>query len=179
MNKEHGNIILIGFMGSGKTTFGKWIAREHGMSFLDTDEYIEKQQNKRIKDIFRDSGEEAFRDMETAAVKKLTDSVENTVISVGGGLPVRDVNRKLLKELGCVVYLETSVEELMKRLKKDSSRPLLAGGDLRERIESLMVAREDLYKEAADMIVVTDKADFSNMYGKIVAAVNMNIAGED
>ena len=101
-------------MGSGKTTFGKWIAREHGMSFLDTDEYIEKQQNKRIKDIFRDSGEEAFRDMETAAVKKLTDSVENTVISVGGGLPVRDINRKLLKELGCVVYLETSVEELMK-----------------------------------------------------------------
>ena len=67
----------------------------------------------------------------------------------------------------------------MKRLKKDSSRPLLAGGDLRERIESLMAAREDLYKEAADMIVVTDKADFSDMYGKIVAAVNMNIAGED
>ena len=71
MNNGHNNIILIGFMGSGKTTFGKWITRNHNMEFLDTDEYIENKYNKLIKDIFRDSGEETFRDMETQAIKEL------------------------------------------------------------------------------------------------------------
>ena len=71
MNNGHNNIILIGFMGSGKTTFGKWITRNHNMEFIDTDEYIENKYNKLIKDIFRDSGEETFRDMETQAIKEL------------------------------------------------------------------------------------------------------------
>ena len=70
MNRKN-NIILIGFMGSGKTTFGRWITRTHNMEFLDTDEYIENKYNKLIKDIFRDSGEEAFRDMETQTIKEL------------------------------------------------------------------------------------------------------------
>ncbi|MEI3202306.1 MAG: shikimate kinase [Lachnospira eligens] len=74
--------------------------------FIDTDEYIEKKYNKLIKDIFRESGEEAFRNMETQAIKELAHSCDNCVISVGGGLPVRDINRRLLKELGIVVYLE-------------------------------------------------------------------------
>ena len=89
MNKENGNIILIGFMGSGKTTFGKWISEKHGMKFIDTDEYIENKQGRLIKDIFRESGEEVFRDMETAAVRELIDNTTNTVVSVGGGLPLR------------------------------------------------------------------------------------------
>lgn len=111
MNNGHNNIILIGFMGSGKTTFGKWITRNHNMEFLDTDEYIENKYNKLIKDIFRDSGEETFRDMETQAIKELAQVCDNCVISVGGGLPVRAVNRSLLKELGIVVYLEASVDD--------------------------------------------------------------------
>ena len=152
LQKELG-IILIGFMGSGKTTFGRWISTSHSMKFIDTDEYIEKKYNKLIKDIFRESGEEAFRNMETQAVRELADSCDNCVISVGGGLPVRDINRRLLKELGIVVYLKTEVDELVKRLSKDTSRPLLAGGNLREKIESLMTAREALYKDAADVIV--------------------------
>ena len=83
------------------------------MEFLDTDEYIENKYNKLIKDIFRDSGEETFRDMETQAIKELAQVCDNCVISVGGGLPVREVNRSLLKELGIVVYLEASVDELV------------------------------------------------------------------
>lgn len=175
MNNGHNNIILIGFMGSGKTTFGKWITRNHNMEFLDTDEYIENKYNKLIKDIFRDSGEETFRDMETQAIKELAQVCDNCVISVGGGLPVRAVNRSLLKELGIVVYLEASVDELVKRLSKDTSRPLLAGGNLREKIESLMAAREALYKEAADIIVKTDDRRFEDMYTDVVTAINMGI----
>lgn len=174
MNRKN-NIILIGFMGSGKTTFGRWITRTHNMEFLDTDEYIENKYNKLIKDIFRDSGEETFRDMETQAIKELAQVCDNCVISVGGGLPVREVNRSLLKELGIVVYLEASVDELVKRLSKDTSRPLLAGGNLREKIESLMTAREALYKDAADVIVKTDGRRFEDMYADIVSAVNIGI----
>ena len=172
MNRKK-NIILIGFMGSGKTTFGRWISTSHSMKFIDTDEYIEKKYNKLIKDIFRESGEEAFRNMETQAVRELADSCDNCVISVGGGLPVRDINRRLLKEL--VVYLKTEVDELVKRLSKDTSRPLLAGGNLREKIESLMTAREALYKDAADVIVKTDGRRFEDMYADIVSAVNIGI----
>lgn len=174
MNRKN-NIILIGFMGSGKTTFGRWITRTHNMEFLDTDEYIENKYNKLIKDIFRDSGEEAFRDMETQTIKELAQVCDNCVISVGGGLPVREVNRSFLKELGIVVYLEASVDELVKRLSKDTSRPLLAGGNLREKIESLMTAREVLYKDAADVIVKTDGRRFEDMYADIVSAVNIGI----
>ena len=173
MNRKN-NIILIGFMGSGKTTFGRWISTSHSMKFIDTDEYIEKKYNKLIKDIFRESGEEAFRNMETQAVRELADSSDNCVISVGG-LPVRDINRRLLKELGIVVYLKTEVDELVKRLSKDTSRPLLAGGNLREKIESLMTAREALYKDAADVIVKTDGRRFEDMYADIVSAVNIGI----
>ncbi len=179
MNKENGNIILIGFMGSGKTTFGKWISEKHGMKFIDTDEYIENKQGRLIKDIFRESGEEVFRDMETAAVRELIDNTTNTVISVGGGLPLREVNRKLLRQLGCVVFLDTSVDELVRRLDKDTSRPLLAGGDVRQKIESLMQARMEYYKEAADLIVTTTNNNFTDIYNTIVSAINMNLTGED
>lgn len=179
MNKENGNIILIGFMGSGKTTFGKWISEKHGMKFIDTDEYIENKQGRLIKDIFRESGEEVFRDMETAAVRELIDNTTNTVVSVGGGLPLREINRKLLRQLGCVVFLDTSVDELVRRLDKDTSRPLLAGGNVRQKIESLMQARMEYYKEAADLIVTTTNNSFTDMYNTIVSAINMNLTGED
>ena len=140
---------------------------EDGLPGLDTDEYIENKYNKLIKDIFRDSGEEAFRDMETQTIKELAQVCDNCVISVGGGLPVREVNRSFLKELGIVVYLEASVDELVKRLSKDTSRPLLGGGNLRE--------REALYKDAADVIVKTDGRRFEDMYADIVSAVNIGI----
>ena len=110
------NIVLIGFMGSGKTTFGKWISRKYGYSFCDTDEYIEKKEKTTINDIFASKGEAAFRDMETETVKEFADSLKKCVVSVGGGLPVRKENREILKSIGTVVYLKASEEELCKRL---------------------------------------------------------------
>ena len=155
-------------MGCGKTTFGKWIAKHHGMDFIDTDYYIESVQKRSINEIFADQGEEYFRDLETQTIKKLAESVNNSVISVGGGLPVRECNRALLKKLGKVVFLDTSIDELEKRLSNDTRRPLLAGGKVRDKIEALMRARKDIYESTADCIITTDNQSFEAMYDNII-----------
>lgn len=166
------NIILIGFMGSGKTTFGKWIANNKNMIFCDTDELIEEEQSCSINEIFADKGEEYFRDLETDMLQKLIVSSKNAVISVGGGLPVRECNRPLLAKLGKCVYLNTSKEELVKRLKNDKTRPLLAGGGLEQKIASLMAARKDIYEETADIIIDTENKSFEQMYCEISTIIN-------
>ncbi len=168
------NIILIGFMGSGKTTFGKWLAGSWNMGFCDTDELIEAKEDRTINDIFSKKGEEYFRDLETEMIKALIDErvdrvpqnmglTESAVISVGGGLPVRPVNRELMHRLGICVYLRTSKEELVRRLQSDTTRPLLAGGRLEEKISSLMAARRDIYESVADLILDTDNMSFEAM----------------
>ena len=161
------NIVLIGFMGCGKTTFGKWIANNYNMEFIDTDDYIESKENRKISDIFASDGEEFFRSLETSTIDKLSKSVSNAVISVGGGLPVRECNRAIRKQLGKVIYLETSINELEKRLKNDTKRPLLAGGNVRQKIESLMIARENIYISVADCVIKTDNKSFKQMYEEV------------
>ena len=161
------NIVLIGFMGCGKTTFGKWIANNYNMEFIDTDDYIESKENRKISDIFASDGEEFFRSLETSTIDKLSKSVSNAVISVGGGLPVRECNRAILKQLGKVIYLEPSINELEKRLKNDTKRPLLAGGNVRQKIESLMSARENIYISVADCVIKTDNKSFKQMYEEV------------
>lgn len=168
---KNGNIVLIGFMGSGKTTFGRWIAKKYKMDFCDTDEYIERKQGRSIKDIFAQDGEEVFRNMETETVRELAGEMRNTVFSVGGGLPVREENRALLRGLGTVVYLLASEEELCRRLAKDESRPLLSGADIRTRIHTLMDARADIYKDAADIMIHTDGVEFEDMYRELSVSV--------
>lgn len=162
------NIILIGFMGSGKTSFGKWLCNHTGMSFIDTDEEIVKLENRSINDIFATDGEEYFRDLETKLLESLL-SVDNSIISMGGGTPIREQNGELLKKLGTVVYLRTTVSTLCKRLSRDKSRPLLAGGNLREKITSLMDKREHIYVQRADVIIDTDNKRFEDIYEGIKA----------
>lgn len=94
------NIILIGFMGCGKTTFGTWIAKNKKMDFCDTDALIVEKEKKSINDIFSENGEPYFRELETEIVKDLIKSRHNTVVSVGGGLPLKPENRELLKKTG-------------------------------------------------------------------------------
>jgi shikimate kinase len=162
MNKD--SIVLIGFMGSGKTTLGKWIAENQGYIFVDTDELIETEEGRTINEIFATDGEEYFRNLETQVIGRLADDDRKLVISVGGGLPVRDENRKLMRRAGRVVYLNTGVDELERRLKGDTTRPLLAGSDLRKKITDLMEKRERLYLDAADVVVDTEKRTFEEIY---------------
>ena len=143
------NMILIGFMGAGKTSIGKRVARLLQLELIDTDEWIEQQQNRSINDIFAAEGEPYFRDLETAALKELLQREGKAVISVGGGLPMREENRKLLHTLGTVIYLEADPETLYQRLQGSKNRPKLQGGDLREKIRNLMEQREETYLETA------------------------------
>lgn len=150
------NIILIGFMGAGKTTVGKFLARDSGMRFLDTDDQIVSWQKMSIPDIFSAYGEEYFRNLETELLRNMQDNTKHAVISVGGGMPVREENRVLLRKLGCVVYLSASKETILSRVGRDGSRPMLNGEDLEKRVEQLMRDREALYRQAAHVEVKTD-----------------------
>ncbi len=149
-------IVLMGFMGAGKSTIGRKLAKTLNCEFIDTDEQIEKEQGRKISDIFAIDGEKAFRDMETDLLKCLQDSEKNFVLSIGGGMPVREENRGLLRNLGTVVYLKTSKEEIIRRVSGDTNRPLLQGGALEEKVTNLMNAREQIYIDTAHVEVVTD-----------------------
>lgn len=150
------NIILIGFMGAGKTTVGRLLSRERKMEFVDTDDRIAMEQGQKIPDIFAQNGEPYFRDLETELLRRMQKDTRQSVISVGGGMPVREENRKLLRALGCVIYLSATKETILERVRNDGSRPMLSGGDLQQRVEQLMREREALYRRAAHMEVRTD-----------------------
>ena len=149
-------IILMGFMGCGKTSTGKALSESRHIPLLDTDQMIEERAGKTISRIFEEEGEASFRDRETALLKELNEDPPECILSIGGGMPVREENRPLLKSLGEIIYLTASDEELVRRLQGDATRPLLAGGDLPGRIASLKAAREDIYRSLADRIIATD-----------------------
>lgn len=156
-------IILIGFMGAGKTTIGTRLAEKTGLLLVDTDAMIEEMAQMTISQIFALKGEEAFRATETRVLEELLNRKEELVISVGGGLPMREENRRLLKQLGTVVYLKVSAETVLKRLEGDTTRPLLAGPDGKERVSSLLKERGPVYEEAADMILKVDGKDVEGL----------------
>lgn len=162
------HIILIGFMGAGKTTLGKKLARRMELEFVDTDDMVESQTGQMISDIFAQKGEAYFRSLETDMLCQLRQRKTSCIIAVGGGLPMQPVNRPLLKELGTVVFLEAGVETLVQRLKNDTRRPKLQGGDLRERIVTLMKEREGVYRQVADVCVSTDNRSYSVILEEIM-----------
>lgn len=162
------NIILIGFMGCGKSSIGRYLEKKKSYTLIDTDDYIEKHQGRSINDIFAVEGEEYFRNLETQCIRELIDKADNNlVIAVGGGLPMRSENQTLLKELGKVVYLRATENTLVDRLTGDSKRPLLKGGDLRTKISDLFAKREATYIELADAIVDTDNCSYEDVIKSI------------
>lgn len=167
-------IVLMGFMGAGKTTVGKYLAKMLSCEFIDTDERIELEQGRKISDIFAESGEQAFRDMETELLRRLQDSEEDFVLSIGGGMPVREENRELLRKIGTVVYLKASKETIIKRVSGDRSRPLLLGGELEEKVTSLMNAREKIYVETAHAKVTTDNRSPEEIADFIIIQCNFD-----
>ena len=166
------NIILEGFMGSGKSTVSEILSDKLDLELIDTDEAIEEAEGRKISDIFERDGEEAFRDMETGLVEMMvSDHMRETVISLGGGLPVREKNRELLKKVGKVVYLRTAPETVYDRLKGDDTRPLLKSEDPLARIKELQDKRGKIYEEAADIIVDTDGKTPVQVADEIIAAI--------
>ncbi len=164
------NLILIGFMGSGKTTIGKQLSREMGRPIVDTDSLIEEKQGRAISEIFAAEGEACFRQLETECLRELLSGGNNQIIATGGGLPMREENRSLLKQLGRVIYLKASVTEVLKRLAGDTTRPLLAGSDFAEKTKVLLEQREPVYEEAADIVIDTTTKDVNGIIEEIMEA---------
>lgn len=153
-------LVLIGFMGAGKTSVGKELADLLGCALCDTDQETERRAGTAVSELFRLQGEEGFRNMETDTLRKLLEQTGGdggfAVISAGGGLVLREENRRLLKENAVCVYLKTSPEQVLRRLQGDTTRPLLQGGNVREKVEGLMADRGPVYEKAADITVNTD-----------------------
>jgi shikimate kinase len=153
-NPKRDNIVLIGFMGSGKTSVGRVIAKRLRFQFLDTDHLVEERARATIPQIFAGpGGESAFRDRETAALESLLVATHRHVIATGGGIVTQTRNIPLLRQLGWVVLLQADPEELYRRVARNHDRPLLKVKDPRGRVQEMVTAREPLYREAADFVV--------------------------
>ncbi|WP_128895042.1 shikimate kinase [Longirhabdus pacifica] len=147
---QHKNIILIGFMGTGKSAVGKRLASECGMVYTDIDHQITEYENKSIPDIFSLFGEDYFRKVET---KVLTDALQNKnqVIATGGGAVLSPHNVQLMMRNGLVIHLKADETTIFERVKSDSARPLLQG-DAKEMISKLLAKREGMYDFASQSI---------------------------
>lgn len=155
-------------MGSGKTSVGVKLAKALSYDFMDTDECIVKKYGQSIKEIFTVHGETYFRNLETNFIKELTGKISNTIISVGGGLPIQPGNGALLHELGTVVYLSTSSETIRERLQGDITRPLLIGQDGKNKLEELYTYREPIYRSNAQLIITTDHKSIEEIVSNIL-----------
>lgn len=161
------NVILIGFMGCGKTTVGLRLSYRLRRTVIDTDKEIEREEKRTISEIFATDGELYFRDRETQSLRKLITAAANQIISVGGGLPMREENRRLLHELGQVFYLRAEAETIYERLKSDTTRPLLQGEDPLTKIKTLLQERDSYYREAADVVITVDGKSFDEILCEI------------
>ncbi len=150
------SIVLIGFMGSGKSTVGRELQQRLGYPLVDMDQTIEERAGKTISAIFGDEGEAAFRGMETALLRELNDSdAPRRIISTGGGVVGRAENRTLLRDLGYVVWLCAPADVILERTAKNRSRPLLQTEDPAAMINALMEERRPLYEETAHLKLET------------------------
>ncbi|NQU18177.1 MAG: shikimate kinase [Candidatus Saganbacteria bacterium] len=160
------NIILIGFMGSGKSEIGRRLASRLSMSFLDTDTLIEKTENSKISEIFEKKGEEYFRDLETKVIKTLGD-YEKFVFATGGGMILRSENVKMLKELGPLILLWAGPEIIFERLRHSKNRPLIQG-EKENKIRKILEERTPIYNQAADFKIDTSKLSINQAVEEIV-----------
>ena len=145
-------VFLVGFMGAGKTSVARKLARMAGVASVDMDTYIERCEHKRVKEIFAEVGEDGFRAIETQTLYELGMKKDPMVISCGGGVVLRPENRKALSELGLVVYLSVTAAEAASRISDVSSRPLF--GDL-QNAQRVIDERLPLYEEVADVTIDT------------------------
>ena len=163
------NIILIGFMGSGKSTIGRRLAKLLEYDFIDTDHLIEEDQGCSIDEIFKYGGEECFRDMETVLLNNIK-NVKNSVIATGGGMILRRNNQDLLQEMGKQVYLKVPKKILLQRLKFDQNRPLLKVKNPEFVLKKMYEERCLLY-EQADCIIETGQISPKQTVLKIIQRI--------
>jgi shikimate kinase len=159
------NVVLVGFMGAGKSSIARLVARSLGFECIDTDDLVVENARMPIHRIFQNQGEEAFRDLETAALLSLADR-EHLIISTGGGIVLREQNRKQLRTIGFTVWLSASVEATYERVRHNTGRPLLRVPDPKATIAEMMDARAPLYRASADLHIDTSQLSMDDIaYG--------------
>ena len=155
MRRQFGNVVLCGFMGSGKTTVGRIVARSLRREFIDLDEWIEEREGAAVPELFAKYGEKGFREAERKAAEEIS-LRSGLVVAAGGGTLLDRENADLFRSIGFIVFLDTDLSVLEKRLEKDRTRPLLQTGDRRETIRRLYFERIEKYRAAADESVKAD-----------------------
>ncbi|CAB4755137.1 MAG: shikimate kinase [Actinobacteria bacterium] len=167
-------IVLVGLMGTGKSSVGAKVARSIDAQFIDTDDLIAQQSGRSVREIFAQDGEAAFRDAEVAALNRAFETVRlgnDTVISTGGGIVLNPINRKLIKENArCVVWLDAPVEDLLQRTSKASKRPLL-DGDARGALTTMAKDRFELYEDVATIRIETQHLSVADVVLKVTNAI--------
>ncbi len=166
------NIILIGFMGSGKTSIGRELARITGFKYADMDKMIVKHKGMSIKKIFALYGEDAFRDIESLMVKKAA-KMKKAVIATGGGVVKREGNIKLLRKAGTVVYLKTGFDAIVERIRERDDRPLFDMNNLNA-TKMLYKGRLPVYSKAAHFTIVTEKHTVKSAAKAILKKAGLN-----
>jgi shikimate kinase len=161
------NIILIGFMGVGKTEIGRALAAKLKLEFIDTDLMIEESEKRSISEIFEADGEKHFRDLETKLLISLKGS-EKHVIATGGGIVLREENVKALKALGPIILITSDPEVIEKRLAEKSDRPLLNVADRAKKIRAMLKERDPIYKRVKGLTVDTSRLSVSGSVAKII-----------
>jgi len=165
-----GNIVLTGFMGTGKTAVGRELSRLLNMKIVDVDTEIEKSQQMTINEIFKQSGELRFREMETEMIRELSER-KDVIISTGGGAVLRQENVDVLRKQGIIVCLMATPETILKRTSHSSNRPLLQVEDPFEKIKELLDFRRPFY-EKADVMIDTDGKTPRQIAEEIIDKIN-------
>jgi shikimate kinase len=166
------NLILIGPMGSGKTTVGKQLAARTRMDFVDSDHMIEDRCGVSISTIFDIEGEDGFRKRETKMLAELCER-SGIVLATGGGAITSEENRILLRKSGYVVYLKTTIETQLARTQKNQNRPLLENVDVKDKLHELMEERGSLYEQEADLIVMSGDRVVSKVVEEILQSFDV------
>ena len=164
--------VLVGMPGSGKSTVARTLSRRLELPLADSDQVIEQRLGCAIRDYFDTHGEAAFRDVEEQVIDELTQGPA-LVLATGGGAVLRPANRQRLHERGTVIYLRSSPEQLFKRLRHDTRRPLLQGGDALQKLRDLYEERDPLYRDCAHFVVDTRGSTLSMLVNRIVMQLEL------
>lgn len=167
-------VSLVGLPGSGKSTVGRQLARRLGIAFLDSDQVIEQQLGCSIREFFERDGEVAFRDQEEAVIDQLTQK-EGLILATGGGAVLREPNRQHLHDRTVVVYLRATPEALIRRLRHDTSRPLLQVADPLARLRELFAQRDPLYRQTAHFTIETGRPSVATLVNMV--EMQLDLAG--
>ena len=168
MQEKLNNIVLVGPMGSGKTTVGRRLSANLEVDFYDTDHEIIDKTGVSIDHIFDVEGEEGFRKRESKVLKELCNK-SNIVLATGGGAVLLEENRSIIKKAGSVIYLSSSVDQILRRTAKSKTRPLLENStNRRKTISNIIDSRGPLYREVATIIINTNGKKLNEVINQIL-----------